>query len=274
MQNSDYIISEVEKIFSMLDAEELPETHRFLASIMDDEGFVNASPYDIASNLVECDKPNELPEVLVEFITEMFETAIADGNCDAMNDLGAQYYNGSRCFEQSFEKALYYYNMAAENGSRQAQENLGYCYYYGRNMDKPDYEKAFHYFALGAFDGHLISLYKIGDMYLNGYYVKKNEKEAFLIYMRCLDTMTDDAAKIVAGPVYLRLGKMFLNGIGVELNYKNALICYQKAEAFLYDMVADGDAMYKKSLDGAIKGQAQAREKLLAELPENEWNFD
>lgn len=118
MQNSDYITTEVEKIFSMLDSEELPETHRFLASIMDDEGFVNASPYDIASNLVECDKPNELSEVLVEFISEMFETAIADGNCDAMNDLGAQYYNGSRCFEQSFERALYYYNMAAENGSR------------------------------------------------------------------------------------------------------------------------------------------------------------
>ena len=94
--------------------------------------------------------------------TKMFDLEIGAGNADAMNDLGALYYDGSRGFEQSFEKAVRYYSMAAENGSRQAQENLGYCYYYGRDGE-PDYEKAFHYFALGAFDGHLVSLYKIGE---------------------------------------------------------------------------------------------------------------
>ena len=99
-----------------------------------------------------------------------------------------------------------------------------------------DYEKAFHYFALGAFDGHLISLYKIGDMYQNGYYVEKNPKEAFLIYNRCLDTMTDEAAPMVAGPVFLRVGNAFLKGLGTEKNAMNALICFQKAETFLYDM--------------------------------------
>ena len=85
----------------------------------------------------------------------------------------------------------------------------------------PDYEKAFHCFALGAFDGHLISLYKIGDMYFSGLYVEKNEKEAFYIYMRCLETMTEEAANRVAGPVYLRLGKMFLNGMGIEKDLKS-----------------------------------------------------
>ena len=77
MLNKDYITTEVERLFSMLDAEELPQTHHFLAGIMDDEGFVIAAPYEIASNLVECDKPHELPDVLVDFITDMFETAIA-----------------------------------------------------------------------------------------------------------------------------------------------------------------------------------------------------
>lgn len=274
MLNKDYLSNEVGNIFSMLDAEELPEVHAYLASIMDSDGFVDAEPYDIASNLVNCDKPQKLPDFLIGFITELYEMAIADGNAAAMNDLGAQYYDGGRGFEQSFEKAVHYYEMAAENGDRQAQENLGYCYYYGRNMDAPDYEKAFHYFALGAFDGHLISLYKIGDMYLNGYYVKKNEKEAFVIYMRCLETMTDEAAVSVAGPVYLRLGKMFLNGIGVDKNTKNALVCYQKAESFLYDMVVNGNTMYKKSLDAAVKGQDKAREQLMSELPEDNWSFD
>ena len=108
-------------------------------------------------------------------------------------------------------------------------------------------------------------------MYLNGYYVQKNEKEAFYIYMRCLDTMTEEAEKYAAGPVYLRLGKMFLNGTGTEENLKNALICFQKAEAFLYDMVLDGDIKYKKSLEAAIRGHAETGKKLSEKLPEGEW---
>lgn len=91
--------------------------------------------------------------------------------------------------------------------------------------------------------------------------------------MHCLDMMTEDAAKYVAGPVHLRLGKIFLYGLGTEKNYKNALICYQKAEAFLYDMVADGDPKYKKSLQAAISGQAKARELLLDELPDDEYSI-
>ena len=137
-----------------------------------------------------------------------------------------------------------------------------------------DYEKAFHYFALGAFDGQLISLYKIGDMYRNGYYVEKNEVEAFHIYSRCLDTMTDEAAQIVAGPVLLRVGSAFLNGIGTEVDLKKALICFQQAEAYLYDMVAGGNVMYKKSLQAAIYGQTEARAKLAEALPDKEWPFE
>ena len=87
-------------------------------------------------------------------------------------------------------------------------------------------------------------------------------------------TMTDEAAKVVAGPVYLRLGKCFLNGTGTEPDAEAALICYQKAEVFLYDMVKDGDAMYKKSLQAAIDGQTKARKKLAEELPADDWIYD
>jgi TPR repeat protein len=212
------------------------------------------------------------PQPVWDFIIELLELEIENGNDDAMNDLGAMYYDGTGC-RQSFEKAVYYYNLAAAHGNRQAQENLGYCYYYGRNMPV-DYKKAFHYFALGAFDGHLVSLYKIGDMYMNGYYVEKNETEAFHIYERCLDTMTDEAAPYVAGPVFLRLGQAFLYGKGTEANLSNARICFQKAEVYLYDMVKDGQVMYKKSLLAAVESQKKAREALMKELPEDEWTFD
>ena len=54
----------------------------------------------------------------------------------------------------------------------------------------------------------------------------------------------------------------FLNGLGTAETPHNALVCYQKAEIYLYDMVARGEWMYKKSWQAAISGQAQAREKL------------
>ena len=47
-----------------------------------------------------------------------------------------------------------------------------------------------------------------------------------------------------------------------------------KAEAFLYDMVAAGDPKYRKSLNAAISGQAKVRELLLDELPDDQWEHD
>ena len=198
---------EVETMLALLDAEALPETYEYFSRLaaQDEEFFSDF--YRVATDLMLCDKDKTFPAFVVGFITDLYLAEIEKGNADAMNDLGAHYYGGSHGFQQDFEKAFRLYQMAAENGSRHAQENLGYCYYYGR-VGLPDYEKAFHYFALGAFDGAPVSLYKIGDMYKNGYYVAKNEKEAFQLYLRCLDLMDDKSQREVAGPVYLRLGKM------------------------------------------------------------------
>ncbi|MBR3382810.1 MAG: hypothetical protein IKG85_07235 [Clostridia bacterium] len=86
--------------------------------------------------------------------------------------------------------------------------------------------------------------------------------------------MTDEAAETVAGPVYLRVGSALLNGDGVEADPKKALVAFQRAELFLYDMVAGGDAMYKKSLQAAIDGQLKARAMLAEALPDREWTAD
>ncbi len=272
MKDKYELNEELNELLSMMDADEYPDAVDYLERLVDEDDRGSYAPLEIAETLMHIRK---LPPVLWAFVFDLLEKEGESGSkdsADALNDLGALYYDGTGC-EQSFAKSVTYYERAAAAGSRQAQENLGYCYYYGRNMPV-DYEKAFHYFALGAFDGHLISLYKIGDMYANGYYVPKNEKEAFLIYERCINEMTDEAAKYVAGPVFLRLGKCFLHGVGTEPNYKSALVCYQKAESFLYDMVKGGDVMYKKSMEAAVEGAAKARAKLAAELPGNEWTFD
>lgn len=272
MENTD-LYEAIQAALAMLDADEAPECRAYLESLIVDDEVAKDDPFEVAHALLKLDKPAPLAKVLRDLVEELFEAAFESGNADAMNDLGALYYDGNRGFDQDFAKSVECYKLAAQKGSRQAQENLGYCYYYGRNMPV-DYEKAFHCFALGAFDGHLISLYKIGDMYRSGYYVEKDQTESFRIYMRCLDTMTDEAAPKVAGPVFLRLGYAFLNGEGTDEDAKTALVCFQKAEAFLYDMVAGGNAMYKKSLRLAIEGQSKARAKLAEALPDDEWRSD
>ena len=269
MLNKDKLIEMTQSVRDMLDREQYPEAYGLLKEAVENED----SPFVIVSNLMECDKPKDFPAFLIEYITALYEAEIAAGNHHAMNNIGAHYYSGNRGFEQNFRKAVDLYNMAAEHGNRQAQENLGYCYYYGRDMDV-DYEKAFHHFALGAFDGHLISLYKIGDMYLNGYYVKKNEREAFFIYNRCLQMAGDEDSRYISGPVHLRLGNMCLNGIGTEKNPQQALLHFNLAEIMLLQMVQDGDYMYKKSLRDAIEGQKKARALLMEKLPGGEWTFD
>lgn len=155
-------------------------------------------------------------------------------------------------------------------GDGQAQENLGYCYYYGRDMPV-DYEKAFHYFALGAFDGHIRSLYKIGDMYRNGYYIPQNEAEAFCIYRRCEETMTEAALLLVGADVMMRLGDCYFSGIGTQVDDKKALEYYQKAERLFFTRLEQGDFLIRNCYDRVIKRQAETRKRLQATLPSYEW---
>lgn len=256
------IYTELQDIATMIDVELYPETAACLHQLLVMDTLPSA--YDIATDLREKDAAEELPDFLFDFYVALYKSAIGEGDAEAMNDLGALYYEG-RGRAPDYKKAVCLYEMAALNGSRTAQENLGYCFYYGRNV-AVDYEKAFHFFLMGALDGHLISLYKIGDMYQNGYYVQKNEIEAFRIYERCMQTMTEEAEREVAGPVFLRLGNCFLYGKGTDVNYETAMICFQKAEFYLYNMVKGGENMYRKSLDRAFAGQLEARKRLMEAL--------
>ena len=269
MNDWDTVSAKIRDLLAMLDASEAPVVCDYLGSYVCGDAEPDVSAMDIVCDLRGMEP---LPQLVWDFIFELLEDEVENGNTDAMNYLGMMYHDGIGC-EVDFKKAVDLFRMAAEKGDRQAQENLGYCYYYGRNMPV-DYEKAFHYFALGAFNGRPVSLYKIGDMYMNGFYVQKNEAEAFHIYEHCLNIMTDEAALYAAGPVYLRLGNAFLKGTGTGANAHTALICFQKAEAYLYDMVMKGDFQYKKSLFSAVEGQQKAREALLDKLPAKDWTFD
>lgn len=253
-----------------ISAEEYPEIIECVYdNIGDEAGEVYDTPFYIASELLEADATKLLPKCVADLLVEIYEEETENGNYDAACSLGSLYYTG-RIGEQNFKKALEYYKIAAKGGSRLAQENLGYCYYYGRSTDV-DYEKAFNFFAIGAFDGHIISLYKIGDMYRNGYYVEKNERETFLIYSRCLETMTEESVCYAGADVFMRMGDCYFNGIGTEPDLKLALKYYQNSEQLYIERLNTGDFFIRKCYEKVIARQAEIRERLKASMPAYEW---
>lgn len=224
----------------------------------------------IAMELHEADGTRPMHPDVAALLIDIYEDGIAEGNADAMCDLGSLYYTG-RAGEQNYEKAAYYYDMADKAGNRQATENLGYIYYYGRIGEK-DYEKAFKYFAKGAFDGHLRALYKIGDFYRNGYYVEQDLKEAFNIYNHCTDVMTEEAFPLVGADVYMRMGDCFFEGLGTERDLLAAQHFMSVAENLFYKRLMEGDFYQKRNLEHVMEVQEKIRQAIREEmLPDLSW---
>ncbi len=252
----------------LLDEKEYPEMYEYLADIANGTYWAE-SDYDVASIIYNCDKKEVLPKCIADLLIEIYNDGIEKGNDDAMCDYGSLYYTG-RIGEQNYEKAAYYYEMAAKLGNRQAQENLGYVYYYGR-IGEVDYKKAYHYFIKGALDGHLISLYKIGDMYKNGYYVEKDEKEAFYVYKHCLSELGEINTPICGADIHIRIADCYFYAIGTEKNLGLALTHYQEAEKLYWTRMSEGDYLIKKQFERSIEMQSKVRAEMQKKLPSFDW---
>lgn len=259
----DEIQNKIAFILEKLDKEKYPEIYEVMLQYLDYDD-VDEWIYELTTDIYEADQTKRFPECVAEFLISLYNYLIKQHYYDAACDMGSLYYKG-RFGKIDYKKAVGYYTLAADHGCRQAQENLGYCYYYGRDVEI-DYKKAFHYFSLGAFDGHINSLYKIGDMYRNGYYVDKNPIEAFRIYKRCLDTLTEEAIPLVGADVMLRMGDSYFEGIGTEVDWNEAYHFYHNAEIMYYERLMNGDFMIGRCYEKAIQRQTQIRDKRNAEL--------
>lgn len=67
-------------------------------------------------------------------------------------------------------------------------------------------------------------------MYRKGYYVEKNEMEAYRNYRHYYETMTVVARPLVGADVLMRLGDFAFEEIGEDADYELALRYYQEAE--------------------------------------------
>ena len=82
----------------------------------------------------------------------------------------------------------------AENGDIAAQLQLGYIYLYGQEGLNPDYEKAFYYYDLAAKQNDMIGLNNLATLYYNGVGVKRSPHKAAALFAQAAKLGNADAA--------------------------------------------------------------------------------
>ena len=165
-------------------------------------------------------------------------------NAEAMNKLGAMYFEG-RGVEQDYTTAAQWYVNAADRGCSLAMSNAGYCFYYGNGVDV-DYEKAYLYFSKAAMLGEWDAINKFGDMYRDGKYVKEDKKTAFEIYTRGNEVIPHESRVDAYPENLLRIGECLLKGWGcdVDLNVAELLL---KEAIHLFEIQVNNGRIYAKS---------------------------
>ena len=121
---------------------------------------------------------------------------------------------------KDYDKALKYYQYAAENNDSHAQFRLGYMYDMGKGVTQ-NYAEAMKWYLKAANQGHVSAQNNIGVMYEMGQGVKQDYAEAMKWYLKAANQGHVSAQN--------NIGVMYEIGKGVKQDYSEANKWYQKA---------------------------------------------
>lgn len=112
------------------------------------------------------DKKTEEREILVkESDTEKVEfNYLSDAEKESCYNKGKNYFYGKNNAVQNYERAVYYYRLAAEAGYADAQNSLGYCYEKGYGVEK-DKKLALSWYLKSAENGNVTAMRSAGICY-------------------------------------------------------------------------------------------------------------
>ena len=106
-----------------------------------------------------------------------FHLAAENGNVNALAYLGKLHSEKNDFIKQNNQTALQYFQRAAEKGNAIGQAGLGLAYYHGAGVEQ-NYEKALKLFKLSADQSYVEGQLMLGVMYYNGEGVKRDFKTA------------------------------------------------------------------------------------------------
>lgn len=165
-----------------------------------------------------------------------YELAANQKDPIALNNLGSFYFNGIGT-KRDIAKATEYFKKAAELGEDNAATNLAFIYLTGGHKDLSRSAQAVKLFDFAAEKGNNIAKFMLGYAYLKGFTVKKDYYKAFSLIKAAADkgSLLDEAQ--------LTLGHMFVYGYGTVQNYANGVTYFKAAmnqgNTDAYSLLAD-----------------------------------
>lgn len=167
---------------------------------------------------------------------EIWEKMAADGDAQAMNNLGVLYDQGQGV-EPDPGRAAHFFAQSANAGNPAGMSNYGRMLEQGRGISMNPSEAA-RWFDLAARKGQAEAQYNLGLLYENGRGVDRDEGAAAAWYSRAASQNQKDALA--------RLGHFYRIGRGVEQNE-------QRAALLLYAAAMEGSDAAINELESMAK---------------------
>ena len=137
----------------------------------------------------------------------------------AMINIGYMYAEGLGVYKD-YQKALEWYEEAADRGSILAMNIIGKMYWNGVGV-RQDFEQAMGWFKEAAARGNALAMARIGSMYLEGMGVNEDYQQAMDWLERAADAGNANAMFCI--------GAMFEEGQGTARNIRDAKYWYNEA---------------------------------------------
>ncbi|MBR7074301.1 MAG: SEL1-like repeat protein [Oscillospiraceae bacterium] len=193
---------------------------------------------------------------------EWYEKAADAGSAGALYKIGEMYEDG-RGVTQDYKKALAYYTQAADAGSSSAMFQLGRMAELGRGMTT-DYEQAFLWYQKAAEAGHKMAMNNLAAFYQKGLGTTQD-------YSKSMEWLRK-AASVGESLAMFNIGVLYENGFGVEQDYYEAAAWYQKAVdagntnamlslAFLYEKGKGVSQNYEKAMKYYLEASDEGNAK-------------
>lgn len=147
----------------------------------------------------------------------IFHKLAEKDNANAQNILGVCYFTGISVAVDE-QKAMEYFNSAAEFGEPAAQRNLAIIF---ENSVPPDTVRAIELYEKAAEQNDSCAVNNLAAAYMTGTGIKKDIKTAVKLF--------DKAAKLGDDFAMVNLADCYLVGNGIRKNDKKAFDLYQKA---------------------------------------------
>ena len=173
-------------------------------------------------------------EDVVNKAIDYYEQAAEQGYTKAGYRLFEIFSSGEKGVREDWTEAFKWLNEYSDQEDSEVQDNLGDCYYNGNGVEQ-NYEEAVKWYKKAAEQGNSYAQYSLGACYYNGYGTEKDYEKAVKWFRTAAEQDNSEAQ--------CNLGDCYYYGDGIEQNYEEAVKWFRIAAE-----QGNSEAQYKLGL--------------------------